>query len=304
MTDFFQAARPFDPTTLRAIREAVRGNVERFEPPSEADRALLDLVETPYETVESAAERLTELEAALRERGDRRAVFLTIYVEMTHVVHDGIETGRFNDPGWMREYLVTFANYYRRAFYAFERGDVDAVPDPWRVAFGSAIAGENLLLQDAFLGVNAHINYDLALTLEEVGIDPNRSQKYADHSAIDDILARLVDAQQEALADVYAAGIDDVDAVFGRLDETLTLRSMTEGREQAWRIAVVHTDTGLPPIRSLAHWILRVTATGGAFVVLSSHLDPEVHRTLRQIETEGVPLEEILDRIHDQLVDS
>lgn len=57
--------------------------------------------------------------------------------------------------------------------------------------------------------MNAHINYDLGLTIDDVGIDPNRSQKYADHQRIDDILTRLVDAQQRALAELYASGIEE-----------------------------------------------------------------------------------------------
>jgi hypothetical protein len=187
----------------------------------------------------------------------------------------------------MRRYTVTFANYYRRAFLAFERGELGAVPDPWRVAFGTAVAGDALVVQDAFLGINAHINYDLALTLRDVGIDPHRSTKRADHRAVNDVLARLVDAQQEALAEVYAPGIDAIDGAFGRLDERLSLLGLTEGREQAWRVAAVTTDVEWPPVESYARWVLRATATGGAFLVLGPGLDAELLDRLRRIERDG-----------------
>ncbi|WP_435345921.1 DUF5995 family protein [Haloarchaeobius sp. HRN-SO-5] len=299
MAGYIETARLLDSTTLRAIVHAIRGDADRFDPPETPDPALVGPVDRPFDSIPDAADRLSRLETRLRDREDRRSVFLTIYVQMTREVHDGIRGGRFADPDWMRRYLVTFANYYRRAFLAFERGNLDAVPDPWRLAFGSAVDGQTLVVQDAFLGVNAHINHDLALALHDVGIDPNRDQKYADHRAINGILARLVDVQQEVLERTYAAGVDDVDAIFGRFDESLTLRSMTEGREQAWRVAVVLTDVGVAAARSVARWVLRATATGGGFFVLSPHLDPSVVRTLRTVESEGI--DTILERVHEQV---
>ncbi|MFC6725414.1 DUF5995 family protein, partial [Halobium palmae] len=241
MAGYAEAARLLDGSTLRAVSLALRGGVDDYDPGA-PDPGLVEPVESPFGSVGGATERLSRLESRLRKRGDRRAVFLTIYVRMSREVHDGIGRGRFADPEWMREYLITFANYYRRAFLAFERGDLEAVPDPWRLAFGTAVRGDGLVVQDAFLGVNAHINYDLALADDDVGIDPNRARKYADHREINDVLAGLVDAQQRALARIYAPGIADIDALCDRFDEAATLYSMTEGREQAWRIAVVLTD--------------------------------------------------------------
>jgi hypothetical protein len=220
---------------------------------------------------------------------------------MTDRIRARIEAGGFADPDWMRAYTVTFANYYRRAFLAFERGDLGAVPDPWRIAFGTAIRGDALVMQDAFLGINAHINYDLALTLRDVGIDPERERKLADHRAVNEVLARLVDAQQRALAEIYAAGVADVDAALGRLDEELSLSGLREGREQAWRVAVVRTDVGLPPVASLARWVLRATATGGAAFVLGPPLDPTVMAGLRRFEREGIDPADVRDGLAARL---
>jgi hypothetical protein len=215
---------------------------------------------------------------------------------MTQEVHNGVENSEFADSEWMEEYLVTFANYYRRAFLAFERGNLEAVPAPWRVAFGTAIRGDALVIQDALLGVNAHINYDLALALADVGTTPERPQKYADHRAINDVLARLVDIQQEMLAEVYAPGIADLDAALGEFDESFMLLSMTEGREQAWRVATIMADVGWPPVASYARWVLRTTATGGAFFILTSTIDPSVFNALRRVEEEKLDLEVVLGR--------
>ena len=304
MGGYSEAVRLVDARTARAIVETVQGDLDRFDAPETPDPTIVALLETPFHSIVEAAAHLDRLERHLQAREDRRAVFLTIYATMTRAVHDGVEDGAFADPEWMGRYLVTFANYYRRAFLAFERGHVERVPDPWRIAFGTAIRGDALVIQDAFLGVNAHINYDLALTLEDVGIDPDRPAKYADHRAINEILARLVDVQQEALAETYAAGVEDLDGVLGGFDETATLMSMTEGREQAWRIAVILTDVGLSPVTRFAHWVLRVTATGGAYVLLGPQLDPALLDTLRRVEQDGLALDDVLDHVRNRLEDA
>jgi hypothetical protein len=271
---------------------------------ADPDPALVEPVARPFESVDDTLGRLETLESRLRERGDRRAVFLTVYTRMTRSIRANIDRGTFADPAWMRRYTVAFADYYRRAFLAFERGRLGAVPAPWRVAFDTSVRGEGLVVQDAFLGINAHINYDLALTLLDVGVDPDRPAKRADHRAVDGVLRRLVDAQQDALVDLYAPGVADVDSKLGRFDEAFALLGMTEGREQAWRVACVVTDAGLPPVRSYARWVLRSTATGGAAFVLSPTVDPGLVRKLRRVERRGIDVEEALDYLVDRLDDA
>lgn len=301
MGGIIAAARLLDGETIRAMALALRRDVRQFQPDRTPDPDLVELVDRPYESVAAVTDRLSRLETRLLSRDDRRAVFLSIYGRMTEAVDNGLRRGAFNDPEWMRRYLISFANYYRRAFFAYEQGDVGAVPDPWRIAFGTASQGNALVIQDAFLGVNAHINYDLALALTDVGIEPDRPGKYADHRAINDILARLVDVQQDALVDLYAAGIGQIDLALGGFDESFTLLSMTHGREQAWRIAEVLTDVRSPSIASYTRWVLRATATGGAFFIFSPTVDPSLRAALHRVETEGLSLDDIMAQVTDRL---
>jgi hypothetical protein len=300
MAGYATLPRLLDARRLRAAGLAVRTDPAATVPSHDPDPSLLTAVEEPFETVDGVFDRLRDLERRLREAGDRRAVFLTVYTRMTAAVHAAIDAGRFADPDWMRRYTVTFADYYRRAFRDFERGNLDAVPDPWIVAFAAAVEGSALVAQDAFLGINAHINYDLALTLRDVEIDPDRPRKRADHRSINDVLAGLIDAQQVALADLYAPGLADVDATLGRFDEALALFSMTEGRAWAWRVATVLTDVRWGLARRYARWLLRVTATGGAIFVRSPPVDPRIVAALRRAEEErslGGALTDLGDRL-------
>jgi len=300
MAGYATLPRLLDGRRLRAVGHALRADPAASVPDRTPDPALVDLIERPFDGVDDAFRRLRDLETHLREAGDRRAVFLTIYTRMTAAVRDAIEGDRFTDADWMRRYTVTFADYYRRAFLAFERGDLDAVPDPWIVAFSTAVEASALVVQDAFLGINAHINYDLALALRDVGIDPDRRRKRTDHRAINDVLADLIDAQQVALADHYAPGIADVDATLGRVDEAFSLFSMIEGRAQAWRIATVLTDVRWAVARRYARWVLRATATGSAIFVRSPPVDPRLLAALRETER-GITLDDTLDRLGTRL---
>lgn len=76
---------------------------------------------------------------------------------------------------------------------------------------------------------------------------------------------------------------------------------MTKGREQAWRVAVVLTDAGVPPVPAYARWVLRTTAVGGAAFVLGPRLDPAVMATLRAVETESLDLARVLARVEERI---
>ncbi len=286
-----------DPAGRQAVVRSIRGNPERFPVRETPDPSLVELVEEPFESAEAVTDRLDQLESRLRDIEDRRAVFLTIYVKMTRSVRQGIQAGDFANPSWMRAYLTAFADEYRRAFLNYETGAIEQVPDPWHIAFGTSIAADGLYVQDAYLGVNAHINYDLALALDRVGIDPDRGQKYADHQAINEILAELIDAQQTALAEAYAPGVADADQAFGRWDENATLWSMAMGREQAWRVALALTDLDWRPVEKAARWLLRTTATGIALGILEPTSREGVRRQFERMERSGLDLGTVLETV-------
>lgn len=252
------------------------------------DIDLLDLLADPFESVDDVHDRLTRLERYFREHNDRRSVFLTVYARMTAAVRAGIQSGVFSDPDWTRKYLITFAEHYRRALLAFEQRDFDAVPPPWRIGFATSLRGDALVAQDALLGINAHINYDLTYTLQEVTIDPDRDAKRRDHNTINDILKRLIDVAQKVLSTVYSAvTVSEIDKLLGQFDEQLAFLGLQQSRQFAWRNAVLLTDLSWPLITRYVDWRVRTVSTGAAQLILSPQLNPETRLLFEDAEAAG-----------------
>lgn len=286
----------------RSILRAILASDYSVTRTTPTDPDLVALLEAEFTTADTVLTRLRAAETRLREQGDRRSVFLTVYTRMTEQVLAGVDDGAFRDPDWVSDYLVSFGNAYRRAHLAYERGDYSDVPVPWRIAFDTARSEDTLALQDALLGVNAHINYDLAYTLEEAGIDPDRPDRHADHDHVNAILADLVDTVQEALVTVYdALGVTSADTLLGHLDEQLMLLGLTGGRAFAWENAVLLADGPRWLTSPLVEWRLRTTSTGIAHVLRSTRLDPQVRDRLRDVEVDATALAAFADEFDDHL---
>jgi hypothetical protein len=80
-------------------------------------------------------------------------------VLMTREMQRRMATGFFADPVWMERVLVGFAQYYFEAVAAYDGGQ--ECPPAWHPAFDQAASRRGFVLQDALLGINAHINSDL-----------------------------------------------------------------------------------------------------------------------------------------------
>jgi hypothetical protein len=291
--------RTFLPTTAELWAIASKYRYHHYETTagirelsaSPSDEHLLEILEDPFRSIDDTAKRLGQAERYLRSRHDRRSVFLTVYTTMTANVQSGIQSGFFTDPEWVREYVITFAEYYRRAAVAFERRDFESVPRPWQLAFAASITGETLVAQDALLGINAHINYDLTHTLTELSIDPDRDTKRTDHDRINEILGRLVDVVQDTLVAVYSAlGVSELDELLGSFDEQLAVFGFRQSRQLAWRNAVLCTDVPSKLVQRYVGWRTQAVANGAAHVLLNSWVNARLLQRLRDEEIHGRPL--------------
>ena len=179
---------------------------------------------------------------AWEERRDKRAIFLRCYAMMTANMRQALDGQRFEDNEWVGRLLQRFAEYYFTALACFDCGE--AVPAVWQDVHAASAARELHVLQHLLLGVNAHINYDLVLTLHELlapewaGLsEVERARRYRDHRQVNQIIAGTIDRVQDEVVEQYAPLMQVVDAAMGRLDERLLVGLITRWREQVWEHA-------------------------------------------------------------------
>ncbi len=172
--------------------------------------------------------------------GDSRSEFLRCYAFMTGNMLHAVETSRFEDCSWVNRLLHLFADYY---FIALEQYETDAATSPavWRHAHDSTLNRRRNVLQNLLLGINAHINYDLALALRDMLApewthltETQRQSRYRDHRLVNTIIAETIDIVQDEVVEKSAPGMDVIDKIMGRLDERLLSGLITRWRENVW----------------------------------------------------------------------
>ncbi len=189
------------------------------------------------------------------QKSDRRAIFLNCYLLMTQNMLAAIDNGEFNDPAWMRTFLHRFADYYFEALQAYEAAN-PLTPMIWRLAHNAAREPETMVLQNLFLGVNAHINYDLVLTLVDMLeaewpqlSEQQRQLRYGDHCHVNEIISQTVDLVQDTVVERYTPLMDIIDKMLGPLDEQLTAYLISQWRTEVWDEAVRLLETPSPSER-------------------------------------------------------
>ena len=99
--------------------------------------------------------------AAMQASGDRRAVFQLTYLTFSREVLVGVRADRFEDPAWAIDMCCRFVEVYLEQKGRWERRDPTQC-GAWRHAFSMSESGRASVLEAMLLGMNAHINYDLA----------------------------------------------------------------------------------------------------------------------------------------------
>ncbi|HEX2913565.1 MAG TPA: DUF5995 family protein [Chloroflexia bacterium] len=195
-------------------------------------------LERPFTSIDEAIENFCALEYFFYTHHDRRAVFITAYLAITRELKLKVSQGFFQDNEWVRRYGIAFANLYRVALLAYEQGNLAAVPKAWVIAFDTAKNNRGLVMQDLVLGINAHINHDLPLALNEVGIDPERDKRYQDHTAVNQMLGAATQLMKDRVCAMYAPALSVLDHVLNPADDAFASFSVDKARESAWVDAV------------------------------------------------------------------
>jgi Family of unknown function (DUF5995) len=187
-------------------------------------------------TIPALLDRMDALVAELDAERSPGRYFLSTYTRTTRAVGAALEDGRFEDPAWVEEWDVVFADLYLDALRAY-RADPASAPRPWRVAFTAKPALPPVA--HLLLGMNAHINYDLPQALIDV-IPPEdfddahvMDRRRRDHERIDAVLAERVAAED---GELERAGPrrTPLDRVMAPLNQAASRRFLKEARLKVW----------------------------------------------------------------------
>jgi len=176
--------------------------------------------------------------APLEAAGDPARYFLATYLRTTRAVAEELGRGGFRDPAWVERWDVAFAGLYLDAVTDAQAGR--RPPQPWAVAFGAGAGADGLPpLRHVLLGMNAHINYDLAQSL--LAVIPPRdfddpellADRRADHEHIDQVLVARVGAEDTELA-ALSGPRSRTDRLLEPLNRLATRRFLRESRAKVW----------------------------------------------------------------------
>jgi hypothetical protein len=184
-------------------------------------------------TLEDVLARLGALEAALPPT-DGVKWFTRLYQEATRDVVGALNADTMEDPGFL-DRLGTFCGAsYLEAFDMAGQGH--RVPRAWQPLFETRRRQTVAPLQFAIAGINAHVNRDLALglvaTCGRSGLEPDHdSPQYRDFERLNDLIARAQERTKEWL---LTGAVEELDRVFGDVDDVVANWSVTRARDAAW----------------------------------------------------------------------
>jgi hypothetical protein len=167
-------------------------------------------------------------------KGSRLGYFPALYRKVTLRVARGICEGQFEDSSRMGRLAVLFANRYLEALELYQQGK--AVSASWQLAFDVAGQWWPIVLQHLLLGINAHINLDLAVAAAATSPGPALPGLKNDFNRINSILAGLMDSVKTELTTIWPL-LSLIDRFSGTSDDVLINFSMSKARECAWQAA-------------------------------------------------------------------
>ncbi|MGW0712671.1 DUF5995 family protein [Streptomyces sp. NPDC002643] len=172
---------------------------------------------------------------AVRAR-DRVGYFAALYRQVTVEVRTAIHGGLFDDGARMDRFDTLFGNRYFDAYDAWRRDR--SGPRCWRETFGLLDDADTVIVQHLLLGVNAHINLDLAVAAARTGPGEAIHALRHDFLLINDILARVLLKVQDSIG-ALSPLMSLLDRIGARTDERILDFSVRRSREEAWFNAVL-----------------------------------------------------------------
>ncbi|PVD51850.1 hypothetical protein DC498_12420 [Terrimonas sp.] len=189
--------------------------------------------------IQNIAEVITRLDAIVQQTKTEKSCFgyfAALYKRMTIAVDEGIKHNLFEDGSRMDRLDVVFAQRYIDAYEAYKAGG--QCTSSWKFVFDNCSNNDLTVVQHILLGVNTHINLDLAIATAEMADKNGIDALQNDFNKINDVIATLIDDVQECLSQVWLPMrlLDKI--VSGRHVPVLNF-SIDKARTASWSSALI-----------------------------------------------------------------
>ena len=189
---------------------------------------------SPARSIDEVIARLDAVIDQALVDGDRLGFFAVLYRTVTVAVKEGIAAGRFEDGPRMERLDVVFANRYLHALDRYRRGR--PTTGCWRAAFDAGSSRRAVIMQHLLLGMNAHINLDLAIAAAETCPGQTLAGLESDFNEINRVLAVLeTDVERQVCS--LSPWIDRLAHIDPRAGRVVANFSIDKARAASWRTA-------------------------------------------------------------------
>ncbi len=186
-------------------------------------------------TIDDVIEEMNQvIDRCIREKS-KIGYFAVLYRDVTIQVKKKIEEGCYFEDGKRMEQLdVVFAGRFLDAINEYWGNETPS--KSWLIAFNSSKSKSPIILQHLLLGMNAHINLDLAIATAQVAPGDLLPAIENDFQKIMDLLSSMIDEVQERIEKVSPA-IGLIDKIGGRTDEKIAGFVIEKARNLSWSTA-------------------------------------------------------------------
>ncbi len=167
---------------------------------------------------------------------NKAGYFAALYKRMTVAVLENINAGNFEDGPRMERLDVIFAQRYLNAHTAYFSQQPCSLS--WKNAFDACMDNSLIVLQHLLLGINTHINLDLAIAAAEVAPGNSIYAMHNDFNRINQLISSLIDDIQESLSEVWFPMRILMKIANGNQIPVLNF-SIDRARDASWTSAVV-----------------------------------------------------------------
>lgn len=186
------------------------------------------------QTIDEVIARMEAIISTSLETGSRLGYFAALYHRVTLQIRSNILNNGFANPELLNELAVRFAGRYFEALELYENGQQPTAP--WKEAFDAAKRRHPIILQHLLLGMNAHINLDLAIASAETSPNLEILSLKQDFMQVNAILASQIPVVLKAIS-ACSPFIGLISFFYKSTEEKVVHFSLDIARAYSWLLA-------------------------------------------------------------------